>query len=145
MKARRVSRERVLQALYQFRISGDWQGMDLLREAFRPQEAEGEEEAIPEDRSFTSLLAEAVVERREEIDTLIEGVSRNWRLDRMAAVDLSVIRLATAELLLETAPPRVVLNEAVELARCFGTESSPAFVNGVLDGVLRELRRSGQG
>lgn len=132
MSRRRSSRARLLQALYQFGLSGHWPELPQLHEHF-------DESASPpvEDAEFTGLVLTALQERLAEIDGLITDASRNWRLDRMAAVDLSLIRLATVELLLETAPPKVVLNEAVELAKEFGTDTSASFVNGVLDGVLR--------
>lgn len=161
---RRASRERLLQALYQLRVGGEWQGVEALRASFPDERllpAKGgageEDEALApapesdahpaeagppprgEDRDFTVRLAEVLVERLEEVDRRIAEASRNWRPERMAAVDLSVLRLGTAELLAETAPVRVVINEAVELARRYGTDRSPAFVNGVLDGVARGL------
>lgn len=135
MKARRASRQLVLQAIYQYRISGTWESLAHLRESF------GDSEEVAEDASFTALLSQTVMARLDEIDAHIEGASRNWRPERMAAVDHCVLRLATAELLLGTAPARVVLNEAVELARLFGAESSASFVNGVLDGVWRAVRQ----
>jgi N utilization substance protein B len=132
MSRRRSSRARLLQALYQFGLSGLWPELSQLHAHF-------DESASPlaEDADFTGQVFTALQSRLVEIDALIQDASRNWRLDRMAAVDLSLIRLATVELLLETAPPRVVLNEAVELAKEFGTDTSASFVNGVLDGVLR--------
>lgn len=136
MSRRRSSRARLLQALYQYQVSGVWPELTELHVHFA-----GDAGAAAQDAGFTQQVSAALRERIEEIDGLIEAASRNWRLDRMAAVDLSVIRLATVELLLETAPPSVVLNEAVELAKEYGTDTSGSFVNGVLDGVLRH--RSG--
>jgi len=89
------------------------------------------------DPAFFGRLVETLDGRRSEIDARIQQASRNWRIERMAAVDLSILRLATAELLEGTAPPRVVINEAVELAKRFGDHGSATFVNGVLDGVHR--------
>lgn len=132
MSRRRSSRARLLQALYQYQVSGLWPELTELHVHFAP-----EKQTAGEDAGYTEQVLTALRERIEEIDGLIEAASRNWRLDRMAAVDLSVLRLATVELLLETAPPGVVLNEAVELAKEFGTDTSSSFVNGVLDGVLR--------
>ena len=136
MSSRRASRERLLQVLYQYQVAGQWTDLAVLQQAFP---GAGREGSSPEDEPFLSQLHAALQERRSEIDRLIEEASRNWRLARMAAVDLSVLRLATAELLVGTAPPRVVLNEAVELAKQYGAETSATFVNGVLDGVLRRL------
>ncbi len=138
MSRRRSSRARLLQALYQFGLSGQWPTLSELDVHFVPSS-----EGAPEDVEFTGQVLAALQERIGEVDELITSVSRNWRLERMAAVDLSLIRLATVELLLETAPPKVVLNEAVELAKEFGSDTSASFVNGVLDGVLRQRTSGG--
>ena len=88
-------------------------------------------------------LAEAIVRgvaaHRREIDDQIEQVSTHWRLDRMAKVDRNVLRLATYELLRTDVPVKVAINEAIELGKKFGSESSGAFVNGVLDKVAAGL------
>ncbi len=80
------------------------------------------------------------------MDEVIEEVSSNWRLDRMARVDRNVLRLAVYELLRTDVPVKVVINEAIELGKKFGSESSGAFVNGVLDkiaaGLAPERRRA---
>jgi N utilization substance protein B len=79
-------------------------------------------------------------EKREVIDEAIRAVSQNWRLERMAYVDRNIIRLAVYELLMLSDIPRnVTLNEAVELAKLFGDESSPSFINGVLDRIAFNL------
>jgi N utilization substance protein B len=77
---------------------------------------------------------------RDEVDARIASHSRHWRVERMAAVDRNVLRLAAYELIHTDTPDSVILNEAIELAHDFGTERSPAFVNGVLDAVARALR-----
>ena len=138
MSRRRASRERLLQALYQYAIAGEWPDPAALRGRFGAPEEGG---TAAEDAPFTARLAAALQQRADEIDGLIDAAARNWRLDRMAAVDLSLLRLATAEILLETAPTKVILNEAVELAKRYGADTAPGFVNGVLDGVLKQ--RSG--
>ncbi len=138
MQARRVSRERLLQALYQHRVTGDWSEAIPLR--LELPEVGDDVSAPPVDEAFIAQIVDVLDTRREEIDGLIDEASRNWRLDRMAAVDLSLLRLATAELLAEAAPARVVINEAVELAKGFGADGSATFVNGVLDGVLRAMK-----
>ena len=88
-------------------------------------------------KSFCLGLYDSVVAQQDEIDRLLQSAADNWRLQRMAAVDRNVLRLATAELLskAEDAPAAVVINEAIELARRYGAKDSPAFVNGVLDKV----------
>lgn len=91
-------------------------------------------------RVFAKQLVCEVSAHRAEIDELIGAHARNWRVSRMAAVDRNVLRLATYELSRTDIPPAVVLNEAVELARRFGSDASPAFVNGILDAIARSLR-----
>ena len=76
-----------------------------------------------------------------EIDALLETAADNWRLSRMAVVDRTVLRLGAYELLAGAAPPAVVIDEAIELARTFSGEEAARFVNGVLDGVKRALDR----
>ena len=96
--------------------------------------------AEPGMAEFARALVRGVSARREEIDALIGEVSEHWRLDRMPVVDRNLLRLATYELMATPdVPPSVVLNEAIELAREFGTEASPAFVNGVLDRVAARV------
>ena len=92
------------------------------------------------DRAFADNLVETVTANREKIDETITGVSRTWRLDRMARVDRNILRLAVAEMLyLPDIPGRVTINEAVELAKRFGAAESPAFVNGLLDTAIKSL------
>jgi N utilization substance protein B len=135
----------VLQALYRYRITGSWESPAQIQASFGASTLDDSGLDAEEDAPFAALLYQSLTERLDEIDSLIEGASRNWRLDRMAALDHCVLRLATAELLARTAPVRVVLNEAVELARTFGADSSPAFVNGVLDGVMKALNKDQKG
>ena len=94
-------------------------------------------------RAFAKELVCGVSARRDEIDALLAEHSRNWRLDRMAAVDRNVLRIGAFELLCTDTPASVVIDQAVELARRFGDEPSPAFVNGILDALARSLSRGG--
>jgi N utilization substance protein B len=82
-------------------------------------------------------LARGTIERSLEIDAKIQEVSANWKLSRMSVIDRNVLRLATFELLLGSAPHRVILNEAIELAKKFGSAESSRFVNGVLDRIAK--------
>ena len=96
--------------------------------------------AEPEMAAFARTLVRGVTDRRVEIDALLAETSEHWRLERMPVVDRNLLRLATYELMATPdVPPSVVLNEAIELARSFGTEASPAFVNGVLDRVAARV------
>lgn len=100
-------------------------------------------EEVQEDiRSFSTGLVDGVYRNRSEIDQLIEKHSHHWRLPRMAVVDRNILRLGVYELLyLHDIPTSVILNEAVELAKKFGTEDSGAFINGILDRVAKETRK----
>lgn len=109
-------------------------GLALLREHLLS--AGGED-------SFLDRLVRGVSTHREEIDRLIEGHSEHWRLERMPPVDRNILRITAFELLYcEEVPPRVSVNEAVELAKRFGSEDSPAFVNGILDRIMTEIRKT---
>jgi N utilization substance protein B len=89
--------------------------------------------------SYLEQLVQGVMAEREELDRLIGSFSRNWLPERLARVDRSLLRLAVYELLYKLAPPAVVINEAVELAKNYGTDNSPAFINGVLDSIYHSL------
>ncbi|WP_218830383.1 transcription antitermination factor NusB [Rubrivirga marina] len=137
LSKRRQVRERVLQALYAYEASGD--SVDhVLATIIRP--------AFEGDRTylrFAERLFLKAADARTEADVLIDRHVENWDLSRIARTDRFVLWIAIAEFLyFEDIPPKVTLNEALEVARAFGTDNSPAFVNGVLDAVLRELRDS---
>jgi transcription antitermination protein NusB len=101
-------------------------------------------ELDPGSLEFAGRLVTQTRERLPEIDDAIQSASRNWRLDRMSRVDRNILRLATCELRHSPdVPVKVVINEAVELAKRFGTADSPAFVNGILDRIAHQLRRPG--
>lgn len=138
---RTKARERAVQALYQLDVAASDLDEALARfwRNFEPVEREVREQA--ED------LVRGVAAHRLEIDELIEGASAHWRLDRMAKVDRNVLRLAVHELLHRPdVPVKVVINEAIELGKKYGSESSGAFVNGVLDGIAARLpQRPGGG
>ncbi len=134
MTARRTkARERALQALYQIDVAAEGIDDALARfwRSFEPVEREV--------RELAEGLVRGVAAHRRAIDDTIEEVSTNWRLDRMAKVDRNVLRLAVYELLRTDVPVKVVINEAIELGKKYGSESSGAFVNGVLDKVAAGL------
>jgi N utilization substance protein B len=85
-------------------------------------------------------LVAAVLDRSAELDELLGDHASNWRVTRMAAVDRNVLRIAVYELRDTQTPVAIVIDEAVDLARRFGSDTSPSFVNGVLDAVAREVR-----
>lgn len=134
MTAKRTkARERALQALYQIDVAsqGIEDALGRFWKSFEPVEREV--------MDLAEALVRGVAEHRRAIDDTIERISTNWRLDRMAKVDRNVLRLAVYELLRTDVPVKVVINEAIELGKKFGSESSGAFVNGVLDRVAAEL------
>ena len=91
-------------------------------------------------QEFADRLVEATRKDLERIDALITACAQNWRFERMAHVDRNLLRLAVSEFLNERGTPRkVVINEAIEIAKKYGAAESPLFVNGVLDGVKKEL------
>ncbi len=112
-------------------------GDDVLGEALEDEEA-----SVPADaRQFAETLARGVFAHRERIDRVIDEFSTNWSLERMSRVDLAILRMATYELLfLPEVPTSVVINEAVEIGKRYGTGETPAFVNGLLDKISRTYR-----
>jgi N utilization substance protein B len=99
-------------------------------------------EADPEGRAYADSLVRGVAGNLERVDELIRTSSTNWRLERMARVDRNLLRMAAYELLEQKSVPRaVILDEAIELAKLFGSEDSGAFVNGVLDRIAEEVGR----
>jgi N utilization substance protein B len=135
--ARRRSRRAALQALYSSDVRAQATGapdaplaaLDAIAEHF---------ELAPGARAFAEELVKGVGAERPVLDARLAGVARNWRLERMAAVDRNVLRLAAWEILFGGTPAAVAIDEAVELAREFGDEASPRFVNGVLDALAEE-------
>lgn len=83
-------------------------------------------------------LAKGVLDQLQELDAVIAKASQNWKVERMSVLDRAIIRVATYELLESKTPPKVVLNEAIELAKKYGTAESGAFVNGILDRLVKE-------
>ena len=113
----------------------DWRLNGRLSRLVRAKRATGT-------RDFTTALVQGMREHQTEIDALIGKASRNWRLERMARVDRNLLRLAVYELkYCEDVPAKVAINEAIEIAKRYGTAESPAFVNGILDRCLEEVGR----
>ena len=136
MGDRRKGRESALQILYQIELTHAEPG-DVF-DSFWAQR----DDSDSSDRSFAEALVGGALERLESIDAIIESASDKWELHRISRIDLSLIRLAVAELLaFDETPGSVVLDEAVSIAQRFSDENAPAFVNGVLDRVARDLGR----
>ena len=130
MKKRTRARELALQFLYQLDLRGD----DILPEA--KTWIRGEERDV-ETARFAIRLVEGTHENKAEIDRAVQHVAQNWNISRMAVVDRNVLRLATYELLhCQDIPPKVAINEAIELGKRYSTQNSGAFINGILDKIM---------
>lgn len=135
MGVRRRAREIALQVLYQREFNSTeidealalfWGNFEVLKGAM----------------GFSERLIRGVEEHRENLDQVIEQCSAHWKVDRMALVDRTILRIATYELLYcDDIPPKVTINEAIDIGKKFGSEDSGAFINGVLDKVKSEERR----
>ncbi len=135
MGVRRRAREIAIQILYQADVA-----KVPLSEAFTIYE--GYFKPSPKALDFAKELVNGVAQYQEDLDAWIEQFSKHWRIDRMSAIDRNILRLATYELLHRSdIPPRVSINEAVELAKSFGSEESAAFVNGILDALFKRAIR----
>jgi len=103
-------------------------------------------DAEPEVRRFAEALVDGVVGKRDHLDGIIAGTAEHWRIDRMAVVDRNVLRLATYEMLGHPETPvAVIIDEAIEIARKYGSAESGGFINGVLDAVRRRIEREAGG
>jgi N utilization substance protein B len=133
MGSRRKARELALQMLYQWEL-GKHSPEHIVATFLVPQQVDADVE------SFARSLFEGAVCAREELDQRVREHAEHWRLERMAAVDRNILRLALYELLHHPeTPPAVVINEALEIARRFSDKDSVDFVNGVLDAIRKAL------
>jgi N utilization substance protein B len=134
MGRRRQAREFALQLLYELDVRGESDPGPVIEAFWTRQEAPAEV------RAFAETIVRGVAAHREKIDELIVRFAEHWALDRMAMVDRNVLRAGVWELLWGVdVPPKVAINEALEIARRFSTEESTRFINGLLDRVRREL------
>ncbi|HAA04150.1 MAG TPA: transcription antitermination factor NusB [Syntrophobacteraceae bacterium] len=166
MGQRRRSREVALQVLYQLDMTGvsPEEGISLYFDHFalnKEADPESDEEdtlPIPDGnpkpwsqetlsaaRPFAELLIQGVCLHQEEIDRWIGSASENWRLDRMSMVDRNILRIAVYEMCYcEDIPPKVSINEAIDLGKRFSSQDSGPFINGVLDQVLAGMGKAGE-
>ena len=129
MKKRTRGRELALQLLYQL----DLRGEELFEQA---DEFLRGEENDREAKTFAKKLLAGVHENQAELDRTIQSVAQNWDIARMAVIDRNVLRLAAFELLhCKDIPPKVAINEAIELGKRYSTQNSGAFINGILDKI----------
>jgi N utilization substance protein B len=132
---RRRSRELALQVLYQLDITKQ----DAIKAIAQSRDHFSEKE---ERDGFAERIVLGVLEHGQEIDRLIEQYSENWRLDRMSMIDRNILRMALFELLYcEDIPPKVTLDEAIELGKRYGSGDSGSFINGILDRIQNEAVR----
>ena len=130
---RRMSRELALQVLFQQEFATKQSvegGLETFRKSF---------EAAEDVWSYALELLKSIEKNHAEIDAVIQKNSAHWTLKRMALVDLNIMRVATCELKFgpEAVPPAVVINEAIEISKKYGTVDSAAFVNGILDQIMK--------
>jgi N utilization substance protein B len=132
---RTKSREFAMQMLFQW---------DMSQQDFAKLEAKFWKSAKAADktRAFANKLFEGAAKDVAVLDALIVGHSDNWRFERLSAIDRAILRLAIHEMKGSDTPPKVVLNEAVDLAKKFSSEESGAFVNGILDSVHKSLKKT---
>jgi len=166
MHNRRKAREIALQVLYELDMVGIdvseavelfWNHFTLPDEVFEPFWAyfDPPENArknrlkgfapSEEAKAFSSQLIEGAWQHRHEIDRMISDCSEHWSVSRMSKVDRSILRMAVYELLYcDDIPPKVTLNEAIDLGKTYGSENSGAFINGILDALYGKLQQTGQ-
>lgn len=133
MRVENRARARALQALYAWDMRP---GEDLGTIAVRVWD---DLAVTPEERKLAGLLVRRVAQDLTELDNDISEVTTNWRIERLGAIERSVIRLGAAEMRQGQTPPKVIIQEAVRLAERFGTARSAKFVNGVLDALARRV------
>jgi len=132
MGARRKARELALQMLFQFDMAGN--SPETIVATF-----EDLQKSKPNTREFAVKIFRGTVDHLTEIDDMIQQQADNWRLSRMAVVDRNIIRMSIYEFMHETDTPKlVIIDEAIEIAKKFGTQKSSQFINGILDGILKK-------
>ena len=132
MSRRRRAREVVMQLLYRDDLNG--LGDSTTDQQFLNQRLNRNSELV----RFADMILQGVRQYRDSIDQKLEATTVNWRLERMAPTDRNVMRIAAWEILYSETPPRVAINEAIELSKRYGDENSSRFVNGVLDKLMQE-------
>ena len=135
MGNRRFSRELVIQFLYLTEMN-EGETEDQLESFWENNSCKDKDV-----QAFTEDILRDIFDHKKEIDALLEKFSDNWTLSRMTVIDRNLLRMAASELMYsKTVPPKVVIDEALEIAKKFGTADSPNFINGVLDRILKELK-----
>lgn len=138
MKSRRACREATLQVLYQCDLRDDFSAstVEFFFQHFADRGDVGEGDTVDIGGDYGRALVDGVIKRLSEIDNLIGLASTNWSVARMSLIDRNIIRIATFEMHFgDDIPAKVSINEAIEIAKDFGSDDSPKFVNGVLDKI----------
>lgn len=138
--SRRQAREVALQALFQLDLNPGGDGEREMHETLAFDTALEEHERLPRrDREYARSILEGTRRNLEDIDRMIAAASREWRVERMAAVDRNITRMAVFEMRFgeEEITPKIAINEAVELAKKYGTDDSGRFVNGILGAIVK--------
>ncbi|MFP4527742.1 MAG: transcription antitermination factor NusB [Candidatus Kapaibacterium sp.] len=163
---RRLAREKTLQVITAYEAGGSdldlifnhiffrefnfGDGEEKIEKLLTPAEVLELESDVPiqwkkEEVEFASELLRKSIDNKDSIDTIIDKFTANWELDRIALIDRLLLRLAIAELLyFEEIPTKVSINEAIEISKNYSTDKSSNFINGVLDSVLDDLKKTGQ-
>jgi N utilization substance protein B len=137
MGKRRSSRELTLKFLYQSEMNkGNIE--EQMKIFIERNSSHGEVE------DFMESLVKSIYKEMEEIDKIIQECSDNWILERMTVIDRNILRMGTCELLFDfLTPPKVVINEAIDIAKKYGNEDSPEFINGILDKIYKKIEHKG--
>ncbi len=137
-RTRHRARQAAVQMLYQWEV-GQQDIEDVVR-TFWTANLPGSESAPESVRTFAEQLVRSTIANVEKIDPLIAETAEHWRISRMAALDRLILRLAIGEFLDGTTPRKVVINEALELAKTFSGDDSAKFINGILDAIKKKLQ-----
>ena len=133
---RRLTREKVLQALYAYELSKEPISIVI-------ENTLGELQKDSESFAFAKKLIQQVIQHQDEVEQYIKAKVAHWEFDRIAVIDRVLLRMGICELLyFPDIPPKVTINESIEVAKTFSTENSGRFINGVLDAVLEDLKSS---
>ena len=136
MTNRRLARESALEVLYRLDLVGDEPEHTIAEILLRKNPSE-------EAETYLRRLVDAALGHQQELDTTLRKHLTRWRLERLTVLDRAILRLAAAEILyFDDVPPKVSINEAVEIAKKYGDDEAGKFVNGVLDSVFRETEAS---
>jgi len=137
---RHLGRIVALQTLYEFEIRNESKDESVDVESILDRNVSRYEEAI-DDKAFVKELVDGVIKKGKDLDAKIQPIAPDWPIDQIARIDRNILRLGLFELLFKAkdVPPKVAINEAVELAKAFGSDNSSKFVNGVLGTAYRQF------